>query len=198
MFHRRNKTALSGRIREFFWPRSGWNRSTKYVFHRVARLRGSPHSIAAGFACGAAMSFTPFVGLHFVLSAILAWFIRANIIASAIGTAVGNPWTFPFIWVWVYNLGQWMGASIPVGAAPEPDFVGIFGAILKASLSLDFTFLFDTAWPVFWPMFVGGVPTAVLVWLAFYMPMKPLIAGYQNRRILRRRPGKAAAKENIE
>ncbi len=198
MFHRRRKSALSGRIREFFWPRSGWNRSTRYVFHRVARLRGSPYSIAAGFACGAALSFTPFVGLHFVLAAILAWFIRANIIASAIGTAVGNPWTFPFIWIWIYNLGQWMGAGIPVEAAPKPDFSGIFGAILKALLSLDFTYLFETAWPVFWPMFVGGVPTAVLVWLVFYLPVKAMVAGYQNRRFLRRRPRKATAEEKME
>jgi hypothetical protein len=35
---------------------------------------------------------------HFVLSALLAYIARANIIASAIGTVVGNPWTFPFIW----------------------------------------------------------------------------------------------------
>ena len=81
MFKRRAKLSLWSVARNFLWPRIGWNRSTKYVIHRVSRLRGTPYALAAGFACGAAISFTPFVGLHFLLSAALAWLIRANIIA---------------------------------------------------------------------------------------------------------------------
>ena len=50
--------------------------------------------------------FTPFVGFHFVLAAITAWIVRGNILASAIGTAAGNPWTFPFIWVSVLYTGR--------------------------------------------------------------------------------------------
>ena len=71
MFQRRNKLSLVQMARNFLWPRIGWHRSTKYVMHRVSRLRGTPYALAAGFACGAAISFTPFVGLHFLLSACL-------------------------------------------------------------------------------------------------------------------------------
>jgi len=186
MFRRRRKISVPDRLREFLWPRSGWERSAKYIFHRVARLPGTPHAIAGGFACGAAISFTPFVGLHIVLAALLAWSIRANIISSVIGTAVGNPWTFPFIWVWVYELGRWMGAGPGANRADHLDFIGLFGRMLEASLRLDVPYLFETAWPVFLPMLAGGIPTALVVWLAFYVPLKPVVATYQKRRRARR------------
>lgn len=185
MFERRNKLGVLRRVRDFFWPRSGWNRASKYVFHRVARLPGTPYTLAAGFACGAAISFTPFVGLHFVLSALLAWILRGSIVASAIGTAVGNPWTFPFIWVWIYKSGLWMTAKAgePVGAV---DFGRLFSDMMEALLAFDWVYLLDTAWPVFWPMFVGSLPTGVVVWLIFYAGLNPLIASYQSRRARRR------------
>ncbi len=178
--------SVPGRLREFLWPRSDWERAGKYIFHRVARLPGTPYAIAGGFACGAAVSFTPFVGLHIVLAALLAWSIRANIISSAIGTVVGNPWTFPFIWVWVYELGHWMGAGPGGDGAEDLDFISIFGRMLEAALRLDAGYLFETVWPVFWPMLAGGIPTALVVWFVFYVPLEPVVASYQRRRRARR------------
>ena len=174
------------RLRELLWPRSGWERAAKYVFHRVARLPGTPYAIAGGLACGAAVSFTPFLGMHIVLSVLLAWIIRASIISSIIGTAIGNPWTFPFIWVWVYELGRWMGAGAGANRADHLDFIGLFGRMLEASLRLDVAYLFEIAWPVFWPMLLGSIPTAIVVWLAFYVPLKPVVETYQRRRLARR------------
>ena len=92
----------------FIWPRSGIRRAVIYSRYRFVRLSGSPYSIAAGFACGVAVSFTPLIGFHFVGAALLAWLIGGNVIASAIGTAIGNPWTFPVIWFWILNLGRWI------------------------------------------------------------------------------------------
>ena len=37
-----------------------------------------------------------------------AFVVRGNYLAAAIGTAVGNPWTFPFIWAGTYRLGSFM------------------------------------------------------------------------------------------
>lgn len=177
---------MPGRVRELLWPRSGWERAAKYIFHRVARLPGTPYAIAGGLACGAAVSFTPFLGMHIILSALLAWIIRANIISSVIGTVVGNPWTFPFIWVWVYELGHWMGAGTGGHSTENLDFIGLFGRMLEAVLRLDVPYLFEAAWPVFWPMLAGSIPTALVVWFAFYVPLKPVVATYQKRRRARR------------
>ena len=199
MFGRRNKILWSARLRDFVWPRSGWRRSTEYLRHRIFRLPGGPYAIAAGVACGAAVSFTPFVGFHFVLAALLAWLLRANIVASAVGTAVGNPWTFPFIWVWVYELGTWMGVG-GASAAGNLDFTGLFAAVLQALLRFDMIYLFETAWPVMAPLLAGSVPTTIVVWFVFYLLMKPMIASYHHRRLMtrRRRPRKSKKQETAE
>lgn len=154
------------------------------MFHRVGRLPGSSYSIAAGFACGAAASFTPFIGLHFVLAAILAWIIRANIVTSAIGTIVGNPWTFPFIWVWIYNLGHWITDKDPLHAE-SMDFIVFFSGVTEATLRGDMAYLMKSAAPVLWPMFVGSLPTAVGAWVIFYFLLKPLVHAYQVKRMKR-------------
>ena len=119
MFRRRKNMTILQRSREFVWPRMGWLRAGTYIRHRVARLPGSPYSIAAGLACGAAVSFTPFIGLHFVLAALIAWLIGGNLIASAIGTVVGNPWTFPFVWWGTLRLGELILGSSRATSIPE-------------------------------------------------------------------------------
>lgn len=186
MFRRRQKLSWGARTREAIWPRAGWRRSARYLFRRLARIKGSPYTLAAGFACGAAISFTPFVGLHFIISAIVAWFIRANVVSALIGTAVGNPWTFPFIWVWIYNLGTWMGVGGSATGGEQPEFSHLFGEAFDALLRLDMMYLMENAWPVIGPMLAGSVPTMAVVWLIFYFSMRPLIAGFQERRVAAR------------
>jgi len=183
MFKRRIPLTPGLRVLNFFWPSTGWRRAWAYTMHRLARLPGSPYSIAGGFACGAAISFTPFVGLHFIISAVLALIIRANILASAIGTAVGNPWTFPFIWTWLYQTGTWLTARQAPGVGKAPEFSEIFGHIMEASLSLDSTYLMETAAPIFWPMLVSSIPTGFVIWWAFYLPLKYAVRRYQERRM---------------
>ncbi|MDX1421698.1 MAG: DUF2062 domain-containing protein [Kiloniellales bacterium] len=182
MFKRRTPLPLFHRLRELLWPRAGWRRTALYVGHRIGRLPGTPYRVAAGFACGAAISFTPFMGFHFVGAALLALVMRGNVIASAIGTAVGNPWTFPFIWLWIYNLGLWL-----LGDANNSH--------LPVHLSMHY--IFDNFTKVFWPMTVGGVPTAVVAWFAFFWPARMLVLQYQRRRNrrLRRRLMKIKRKE---
>ena len=187
MFNRRNKLGFGSKVIGFFWPSAGFRRTGKYLLHRLSRLPGTPYTLAGGFACGAAASFTPFVGLHFILAGIIAWITRADILASAIGTAVGNPWTFPFIWVWIYNLGRWMGFGHNDVNVMELDFPHLFGQLAEALLNGDFSTVIDIAAPVLWPMFMGGLPTSVAVWIIFYFPLKRIVASYQRRRVERRK-----------
>ena len=168
------------------WPRTGWKRAFRYVLARLSRLPASSQSITAGFACGAALSFTPFVGLHFVLAAIMAWLLRVNIMSSLAGTVVGNPWTFPFIWVWIFELGSWMGAGNGPEDVHSMDFIVFFGSLMEAALRLDLGFMMETAAPIFWPVFVGSLPTTVVAWFAFYFLLKPVVVTYKNRREHRR------------
>ena len=176
MFQRREKRSRRQQALDLIWPHIGWKRAFAYSKHRLARLPGTPYTIAAGFAIGAAVSFTPFVGLHFVVSAAIAFIMRANILASAIGTAVGNPWTFPFIWWLIYNTGMWM--------------LGIDeGIVLPETLTFDF--VFEHFLDVFLPMLLASVPIGVIVWMIFYFPLRALVANYQSSRRARLAKNKA-------
>ena len=170
MFRRRNPLPVYHRVWSVVWPKAGWRRASRYMAHRVRRLPGTPYRIAAGVASGAAVSFTPFIGLHFVAAALLALLLRGNVVASAIGTAVGNPWTFPFIWTWIYTLGQWL-----MGADAASDF--------PATLDLDY--IFERPLAVLWPMTLGALPTAVVVWIVIFWPVRGAVAEYQHVRHLR-------------
>lgn len=190
MFRRRKQQPVHHRVGNLIWPRIGFRRSLTYIWHRVGRLHGTPHSIAGGFAAGAAVSFTPFVGAHFVLATIVSLLTRSNVVAGLIGTAVGNPWTFPFIWIWIYELGQRMGVGQWEHA--EPDALAIIvdlpGVAARALFRFDLDWgYFENVWAVMGPMIVGSIPTFIVVWLAFYLSLKPVVATYQARRIARRR-----------
>ena len=185
MFGRRNPLPVHHRVWSVVWPKAGWRRASRYMAHRVRRLPGTPYRIAAGVASGAAVSFTPFIGLHFVVAALLALLLRGNVVASAIGTAVGNPWTFPFIWTWIYTLGQWL-----MGADAASDF--------PATLDLDY--IFERPVDVLWPMTLGALPTAVVVWIAIFWPVRGAVAEYQHvrhRRIRRKVRARLAKREAI-
>ena len=106
LFRRRDAPPIGERLRIFFVPRRSYGRSFKYYGKRVLRLSGSPHAVAAGVAAGAAASCTPFIGFHFILAFVVAVFLRGNMFAAAIGTAVGNPITFPLIWVTTFQIGS--------------------------------------------------------------------------------------------
>ena len=180
MFRRKDKKSLIQRCVGFLWPQMGWIRTANYWGIRVNRLPGSVYSIAGGFACGAAVSFTPFVGLHFVLGGALAWIIRGNIIASVIGTAVGNPWTFPFIWYWIYKLGLWIGFGVEGSSQTNIDFAALFGGAGEAALKFDYQYLIDTAWPILLPMLMGSIPTSIVMWLFFYYLIKYIMKSYRS------------------
>jgi uncharacterized protein (DUF2062 family) len=191
VFKRRDKPPLITRLREALLPRRGYRRGIEYLGHRVRRLPDTPHRIALGFACGVYASFTPFFGLHFVVAAVLARLIRANIISSLIGTAVGNPLTFPFI----ASISMGIGRRILGYGVTGRDFSRISDAFFQAFAGI-WTSLFslfgfgESDWhrlvpffrDVMWPYFVGGLLPGIAAAVAAYFLTRPLIAAYQTRR----------------
>jgi uncharacterized protein (DUF2062 family) len=171
MFRRRIQHGWHRRIRDLFWPQSGWRRSSTYVAHRIGRLPGTPYSIAAGFACGAAVSFTPLIGFHFVLAAMLALIVRGNLLASALGTVVGNPWTFPGIWLATYRLGSMVVGQPAEGLTPE-----------RLTLML----IVEQPGQVFFPMMVGGTLAGIVAWFVFFFPVRAAVSAYRARSLMRR------------
>jgi len=174
VFRRKKPEGLKEKITKWIWPKIGWKKYGKYVVLRLSRLGGSPYSIAAGAACGVAISFTPFVGFHFVLAAVTAWIVRGNILASALGTAAGNPWTFPFIWVSVLYSGRWM---LGIHDDAKVAFMRIFEKSMHALMTFDFSLFINEVWPIIYPMMVGCIPFYIVSWAVSYYLIKKALDG---------------------
>src|SRR5204863_9205490 len=93
----------SGEARPSFW--GAWSESLKAVARRLVNLRASPHEIALGCAVGAFVSVTPLLGVQTILAVLLASLLRGSVPAAIAGTFVGNPLSWPFIWVSTYAMG---------------------------------------------------------------------------------------------
>ena len=176
MFRRRTPLTRINQIRSFIWPERGFRRLFAYFFQRIVRMPGTSASIAAGMASGVAASFTPFVGLHLLIAALLAILFRGNVLASAIGTFFGNPWTFLFIWVSDYRLGLWLlqqsGYGEQLVVLSFQQLTDVMTTVIKF-----FTFSTDVDWrqmtmsleQVFLPMAIGGMVLAVVAWLVAFV-----------------------------
>ena len=148
MFKRREKRSIAQTTKQFVWPSMGWKRMGLYLRHRILRLNDSPRNIALGLALGAGVSFSPLMMTHLIQGGIFAYLLRANIPAALIGTIIGNPWTFPFIWYASLSLGSaiFTLAGLPVDASPPSD----------VTLNMIWAMIFDDPMRLFLPWFVGG------------------------------------------
>lgn len=183
MFQRRQRLPLHFRMTQWIWPRMGWKRTGLYYWHRLQRIPGTPESVAAGFACGAAISMTPFYGTHIVTAGLVAWALRANLLAAVVGAQLANPWTAPPLWYAAYYIGALM-AGIDVAGHP-PAFVEMFKGLTEAALQLDKVMFRDRVWPIFWPMLIGSIPMGIVTGVVSYYSLLPALKAVQARRILR-------------
>ena len=129
-------------------------------------MPASPYAISSGFACGSMVSFTPLLGLHFVLAVLFAYLIRGNFIAALIGTAVGNPITFPLIWGMIYKVGTYVTTINHV----------------KLNQDINFDMIINQSYEIFFPMFVGGIIIAPLVWTITYFIIYSFVSSFKNRK----------------
>ncbi len=142
-------------------------RTSIYYFLRLTRLEASVYSISAGFACGSMVSFTPFIGFHFVLAVLVAFLIRGNLIASLIGTAVGNPFTFPFIWITIYRIGIIFTNDYQVDKNIEFDI----DSMLSGSAD------------VLVPMLIGSAVISLPIWFISFFFIRALLTGFKRKKI---------------
>lgn len=178
MFRRRHRLTHAQRLsRYILLSPKGWQRSFRYLGLRIARLPGSAYHIAAGFACGAAVSFTPFFGLHIFLSMLLAGGIGGSIMAALVGTLVGNPVTFPFIWYLTYRSGTFLLRAVGLERLHGNEL-----SYAEMVHTLTLADLMARAYELLLPMAVGGVIWALIVWPLFFAPTRILVQLYQHRR----------------
>ena len=192
MFKRRERRSIFRFFYEVIFSFKGISRAIEYVAIRLKRIPDTPHKISLGMSCGIFASFTPLFGLHFLIAGLLSYLLRANVLASLIGTFVGNPITFPIITVFNLKLGEWILGSSEYSS-------GDGGKIFEGFL--DFIFLIYKSFftegsigennvprmnefltGVFIPYSLGGLILGIFIAVLSYFLLRPLVATYQKKR----------------
>ena len=192
MFKRRERRSIFRFFYEVIFSLKGISRAIEYVGIRLKRIPDTPHKISLGMSCGIFASFTPLFGLHFLIAGLLSYLLRANVLASLIGTFVGNPITFPIITVFNLKLGEWI-----LGSSEHSSGDG--GKIFEGFL--DFIFLIYKSFftegsigennvprmneflnGVFIPYSLGGLILGIFIAVVSYFLLRPLVATYQKKR----------------
>jgi hypothetical protein len=210
LFKRRERRSIFRFFNEVIFSLKGIGRAIEYVGIRLKRIPDTPHKISLGMSCGIFASFTPLFGLHFLIAGLLSYVLRANVLASLIGTFIGNPITFPIITVFNLKLGEWIlgsseYSSVDGGKIFEGflDFIFLIyknlfteGSVGENSVPRINEFLNG----VFIPYSLGGIIGGIFVAIISYFLLRPLVATYQKQRdsLRAKREKKKLTRKNYE
>ncbi|HUJ18281.1 MAG TPA: DUF2062 domain-containing protein [Nitrospirota bacterium] len=119
----------------------------KYVRDRIRRifkLDDSPSQMAAAFALGVFIGFSPTFGLHTISCLLLAWLFRLSKLVVFTGALINNPWTV----VPLYGFCLWFGLKITGADIAAP---------VIAWNELTFRNAYEVLMPYLWPFVAGTV-----------------------------------------
>jgi uncharacterized protein (DUF2062 family) len=144
---------------------------------RLKRLPASPHRIALGFAVGVFVVFTPFLGLQLIICVLLAWMLRGSILAAILGSLVGNPLTYPPIWIATYSLGAiLLGSSAPLQLADLHDRASDFTTAVESASLNGMAYTLHNLWQLLKPMAAGSLPIGGLAALLAYAVVRRFVS----------------------
>jgi uncharacterized protein len=132
---------------------------------KALRLDDTPPRLAAAYAWGVVVGFSPFFGLHLVTAFAVAFVLRLNKLLVLAGVCTNLPW----IWVPWYTATTAIAGAL-LGVPLPDDLRGEFVALFSRSL---FTWgflhhLFDLVRPWVLPFILGPTVGALLLGLATY------------------------------
>jgi len=139
---------------------------------KLAGSSDSPRRTAAGFALGAFLSFSPFIGFQIATGMAVAFAMRLSRPAVVIGLCTNLPW---FVIPW-YTLTTVAGAAL-LGQRIPADF----GARLSELMGLAFyraefwRRAYDLVSPFFWSFVIGSTIGAAIVGAATFFVTAALL-----------------------
>ncbi len=139
-------------------------RYLKLLKYKIVRIKDFPESVAIGLAWGAAVSFTPLLGLHLIICYTGTYLMKGNLIAATVGTIVGNPWTFPFFFYISYKFGIFFYF--------EP----------LDNYEFNINFLLNNFDDLFFPTLLGCLPIAILIWIITFRISKKILEKRYNEK----------------
>ena len=188
-FGRKKKKRLIISIVNFIKIFFAFSRTKKYISLSIKRIKGTPQALSLGLATGISISFTPFIGLHALLAIFISWIIGGSMAAALIGTLFGNPWTFPFIWYFTFEIGQLINYGF---LSYEEDFsfkiikkeistlllilknIIVFANILELEENVVKLRLIPY-------MIVGSIPVVFITWILSYFSFLIIFKSYRKK-----------------
>ena len=144
-------------------------RVIKLQKYKITKIKDFPESVAVGMAWGVAVSFTPLLGFHLIICYLGTWLMKGNLIAATVGTVIGNPWTFPFIFYLDYKIGTTIFLS-------RIDYY-----------EFKISFFVENFESLFYPTLLGSIPLALVMWfLTFYTCRNFLVKRINEKNKIRR------------
>ena len=167
IFKPRKSPGFWKKSREFLWPSMGWERTVYYFWHRIFRTGDSVYKITAGLACGTSVSWTPLLGTHLLQAFILSRLVKGNVFTGLLGTLIGNPWTFPFMFFIAYKLGICIFTALGITDMMHLTETTAFSLLIDDP-SAFWDFLLSKPLGFFLPLLTGGYICAFLCWFITY------------------------------
>ncbi len=188
-FGRKKKKRLITSIYNFIKIFFAFSRTKKYISLSIKRMKGSPQALSLGLATGIAISFTPFIGLHALLAIFISWVIGGSMAAALIGTLLGNPWTFPFIWYFTFEIGQFINYGF-LSHEEEFSFKNIKKEISTLLVILKNIIIFANIpeleenfekLKLIPFMIVGSIPLVFITWILSYFSFLIIFKSYRKK-----------------
>lgn len=168
--HKKNRRHWLHHGQEWLWPSMGLYGFLRWLEITIKRTPDSTHRVAMGLAIGIWVCFVPFIGTHLIWMILACWLLRGHFVVAVLGSLVGNPWTFPFIFVLTYETGI---TVLGMEAVPLPETVSFW------DVYNNFGWYFKT---YLWPMTVAGFPMGTLAGFIVYHLAYRNIAHYRRAR----------------
>lgn len=149
-------------------------RLSRYSYLRVVRIKAPAESIALGLALGVFAGALPFLSLQMAIAVALAFILRGNVIAAALGTWWSNPFDWAIIFPLLYMLGK---VFVPVDVAPLN---------VHEFMSLPLLELLQRSWKWLLITTLGGFIAGIPMALATYFIALRAVLLYHDRRAKRR------------
>jgi uncharacterized protein (DUF2062 family) len=138
----------------------------------LLNLDDPPERTALAFAIGAFIGFSPLLGLHTIIAAIVAVVWRLNKLAIFSGSYINNPWTLTPIVVASWAIGRWFIGS-PVIELPAFS--------LSAMTTTEFWWVIAGQWQQLLPFALGATILSVVSAAISYPLMLYVLRTYRRK-----------------